>query len=89
MTMASLLLILKVILQNILKNLIREIIEQDGRVAILTDFDCAGIHIAEKVLSEDIKSEHDEHMKKFATNNLVLNLPYAIADMYAAGFQNN
>jgi 5S rRNA maturation endonuclease (ribonuclease M5) len=66
------------------KDLIREIIEQDGRVAILTDFDCAGIHIAEKVISEDIKSEHDEHMKKFATNNFVLNLPYAIADMYAA-----
>ena len=41
------------------KDLIREINEQDGRVAILTDFDCAGIHIAEKVISEDIESEND------------------------------
>jgi hypothetical protein len=59
-------------------------VEQDGRVAILTDFDCAGIHIAEKVISEDIKSEYDEHKKKFATNNFILNLPYAIADMDTA-----
>ncbi|MDQ6862221.1 MAG: hypothetical protein M3044_00205 [Thermoproteota archaeon] len=66
------------------KDLIREINEQDGRVAILTDFDCAGIHIAEKVISEDIKSEHDEHKKKIATSDLVSNLPYAIADIDTA-----
>ena len=34
------------------KDLIREIIENGGNVAILTDFDCAGIHIAEKVISD-------------------------------------
>ena len=64
--------------------MIREIIEQDGRVAILTDFDCAGIHIAEKVISEDIKSEHHEHKKKISTSDLVSNLPYTIADMEPA-----
>jgi hypothetical protein len=39
------------------KDLIREIIKNGGNVAILTDFDCAGIHIAEKVISEVIGEE--------------------------------
>ena len=34
------------------KDLIRQIIENGGNVAILTDFDCAGTHIAEKVISD-------------------------------------
>jgi 5S rRNA maturation endonuclease (ribonuclease M5) len=34
------------------KDLVPAIVEQDGHVFILTDFDCAGIHIAEKVISE-------------------------------------
>ena len=39
------------------KDLIREIIENGGNVAILTDFDCAGIHIAEKVISDVLGEE--------------------------------
>jgi 5S rRNA maturation endonuclease (ribonuclease M5) len=66
------------------KDLIREINEQDGRVAILTDFDCAGIHIAEKVISEDIESENDAYKKKISTKDLVLNLPHTIAEMDTA-----
>jgi hypothetical protein len=42
------------------KDLIREIIENGGNVAILTDFDCAGIHIAEKVISDVIGEEYTE-----------------------------
>ncbi|HET7345607.1 MAG TPA: toprim domain-containing protein [Nitrososphaeraceae archaeon] len=34
------------------KDLITEIVKNDGYVIILTDFDCAGIHIAENVISE-------------------------------------
>ena len=48
-------LIRKVISQYTQKDLIRKINENDGNVAILTDFDCAGIHIAEKVIAEDIE----------------------------------
>ena len=39
------------------KDLIREIIENGGNVLILTDFDCSGIHIAEKVISDVIDGE--------------------------------
>lgn len=39
------------------KDLIPKIIEKDGYVAILTDFDCAGISIAEKVIKEIIDEE--------------------------------
>jgi hypothetical protein len=42
------------------KDLIREIIENGGNVEILTDFDCAGIHIAEKVISDVIGEERIE-----------------------------
>ena len=45
------------------KDLIREIIANGGNVAILTDFDCAGIHIAEKVIAEDIEEERNEYWK--------------------------
>ena len=41
------------------KDLIREIIENGGNVAILTDFDCAGIHIAEKVISDVIEKRNE------------------------------
>ena len=37
------------------KDLIPAIIKEDGYVAILTDFDCAGINIAEKVIEEIIE----------------------------------
>ena len=37
------------------KDLIPAIIKEDGYVAILTDFDCAGIDIAEKVIEEIIE----------------------------------
>lgn len=36
------------------RNLVPEITEQGGNVVILTDFDCAGIHIAERIISDDI-----------------------------------
>jgi 5S rRNA maturation endonuclease (ribonuclease M5) len=36
------------------KDLIPAIVKEDGYVAILTDFDCAGINIAEKVIEEII-----------------------------------
>lgn len=34
--------------------LVPEIIENGGNVVILTDFDCAGIHIAERIIAEDV-----------------------------------
>jgi hypothetical protein len=34
--------------------LVPEIIETGGNVVILTDYDCAGIHIAERIIAEDI-----------------------------------
>jgi hypothetical protein len=37
------------------KDLIPAIIKEDGYVAILTDFDCAGVNIAEKVIEEIIE----------------------------------
>ncbi len=59
------------------KDLIREIIENGGNVAILTDFDCAGIHIAEKVISDVLGEElfiYDE------TPVFKLEPPYDIED---------
>lgn len=35
------------------RNLVPEITEQGGNVVILTDFDCAGIHIAERIIGDD------------------------------------
>jgi hypothetical protein len=39
------------------RNLVPEIIENGGNVVILTDFDCAGIHIAERIIAEDVYHE--------------------------------
>jgi hypothetical protein len=39
------------------KDLIKEIIENGDNVEILADFDCAGIHIAEKVISDLVGEE--------------------------------
>lgn len=36
------------------RNLVPEITEQGGNVVILTDFDCAGIHIAERIIADDV-----------------------------------
>ena len=36
------------------RNLVPEITKQGGNVVILTDFDCAGIHIAERIISDDV-----------------------------------
>lgn len=36
------------------RNLVPEITKQGGNVVILTDFDCAGIHIAERIIADDI-----------------------------------
>ena len=38
--------------------LVPEIIENGGNVVILTDFDCAGIHIAERIIAEDVYVDH-------------------------------
>jgi 5S rRNA maturation endonuclease (ribonuclease M5) len=35
------------------RNLVPEITKQGGNVVILTDFDCAGIHIAERIIADD------------------------------------
>lgn len=36
------------------RNLVPEIAQQGGNVVILTDFDCAGIHIAERIIADDV-----------------------------------
>jgi hypothetical protein len=36
------------------RNLVPEITEQGGNVVILTDFDCAGIHIAERIIADEV-----------------------------------
>jgi hypothetical protein len=36
------------------RDLVPEIIENGGNVVILTDFDCAGIHIAERIIAGDV-----------------------------------
>jgi hypothetical protein len=36
------------------RDLVPEIIENGGNVVILTDFDCAGIHIAERIIADDV-----------------------------------
>lgn len=46
------------------KDLIPAIIKEDGYVAILTDFDCAGINIAEKVIEEIIELLGEEIVNK-------------------------
>ena len=43
------------------KDLIRQIIKNGGNVGIMTDFDCAGIHIAEKVISDVIGEERIDY----------------------------
>ena len=60
------------------KDLIREINENDG---------CAGIHIAEKVIAEDIEQEPNEHLKdKTSQETLVFEArpPYEITDPISA-----
>ena len=57
------------------KDLIREINQNGGNVAILTDFDCAGIHIAEKVITDD------EYWKKISEDTIFeIKPPYEIID---------
>ena len=46
------------------KRLVSAIIEKGGYVAILTDFDCAGINIAEKVIEEVIASLGPDGLRK-------------------------
>jgi hypothetical protein len=44
------------------RNLVPEITKQGGNVVILTDFDCAGIHIAERIIADDISYNYvDKH----------------------------
>jgi hypothetical protein len=57
------------------KDLIREINQNGGNVAILTDFDCAGIHIAEKVIADD------EYREEISEDTVFeLKPPYEIID---------
>ena len=59
------------------KDLIRQIIKNGGNVGIITDFDCAGIHIAEKVISDVVGEQrfvYDE------TPVFEIGLPYDITD---------
>jgi hypothetical protein len=46
------------------KSLVLEIIKKGGYVAILTDFDCAGIHIAERVIMQVLNELGEEGKKK-------------------------
>lgn len=39
------------------RDLVPRIIEEGGNVVILTDFDCAGIHIAERIIADDVYQE--------------------------------
>lgn len=39
------------------RDLVPRIIDEGGNVVILTDFDCAGIHIAERIIAEDVYQE--------------------------------
>ena len=39
------------------RDLIPRIIKEGGNVVILTDFDCAGIHIAERIIADDVYQE--------------------------------
>ncbi|MGC1930599.1 MAG: hypothetical protein WA667_16645 [Candidatus Nitrosopolaris sp.] len=67
------------------KDLIREIIENGGNVAILTDFDCAGIHIAEKVISDVIGEERNEYWKNNQEDTVFeVEPPYEIIDLILA-----
>jgi hypothetical protein len=69
------------------KDLIREIIDNGGNVLILTDFDCAGIHIAEKVISDVIGEERIELIRD---ENVVFEVgpPYEITDAILAPSEN-
>src|SRR5215469_2964580 len=69
------------------KDLIREIIENRGNVLILTDFDCAGIHIAEKVISDVIGEERVELIRD---ESVVFEVgpPYEITDATLAPPEN-
>ena len=40
------------------RDLVPRIIDEGGNVVILTDFDCAGIHIAERIIAEDVFQEY-------------------------------
>ena len=69
------------------KDLSREIIENGGNVLILTDFDCSGIHIAEKVISEVIGEEYIELIRD---EDIVYELkpPFEIIDANLAPPEN-
>jgi hypothetical protein len=43
------------------RDLVPRIIDNGGNVVILTDFDCAGIHIAERIIAEDAYQEFLDH----------------------------
>src|SRR5215469_9424818 len=68
-------------------NLGKEVIENGGNVEILTDFDCAGIHIAEKVISDVIGEEHIELVRD---EDIVFELkpPFEIIDVDLAPPEN-
>jgi 5S rRNA maturation endonuclease (ribonuclease M5) len=70
------------------KDLSREIIENGGNVLILTDFDCSGIHIAEKVISDVIGEE--EYFDLIRDEKIVFELkpPYEIIDADLAPPEN-
>jgi 5S rRNA maturation endonuclease (ribonuclease M5) len=69
------------------KDLIREIIDNGGNVLILTDFDCAGIHIAEKVISDVVGEERIELIRD---ESVVYEVgpPYEITDATLAPSEN-
>jgi hypothetical protein len=43
------------------RDLVPRIIDNGGNVVILTDFDCAGIHIAERIIADDVYQEFLDH----------------------------
>ncbi|MGC2681976.1 MAG: hypothetical protein WA323_08910, partial [Candidatus Nitrosopolaris sp.] len=68
--------------------LIREIIENGGNVAILTDFDCAGIHIAEKVISDVIEKRNEYWKNNQEDTVFEVEPPYEIIDLILAPPEN-
>ncbi|MGB6595459.1 MAG: hypothetical protein WBE68_28490, partial [Candidatus Nitrosopolaris sp.] len=70
------------------KDLIREIIENGGNVAILTDFDCAGIHIAEKVISDVIEKRNEYWKNNQEDTVFEVEPPYEIIDLILAPPEN-
>jgi len=63
------------------RELVPRIVNEGGNVAILTDFDCAGIHIAERIVAEDevlkkgvaTRSHYGERVKRLGIDLDTLN----------------